>query len=174
MDSLDHATEARTERHPRWLVWVCHVQPLLLLPSTLWRIAVVLRLPVGWDRPMPWWAPVYAIALGVIPEALASLVIGFVRPWGVVFPTWVPRIGGRRVPPALAIIPAASAAALLTWISVSFLSGSQSFGEEGRPTPTWMVLLYAPILLWGPLLAISTVGYCLRLRRLRAPAAVAG
>ena len=155
------------ESHPRWMVWVCHAQPLLLLPSSLWRLAVVLRLPVGWDQPMPWYAPIYAVALGVVSEGLASLVIGFVRPWGVRFPAWVPGIGGRRVPPLLAIAPASSAALLLTWISASFVIGGRPFGEEGEQSPAWMVALYAPILLWGPLLAAATVGYCLRLRRLR-------
>lgn len=163
---MDHRTDV-AESHPRWMVWVCHAQPLLLLPSTLWRLALVLGLPVGWDEPMPWYAPIYAVALGALSEGLASLVIGFVRPWGVWFPAWVPIIGGRRVPPALAIVPASAAAVLLTSISASFVIGGRTFGEEGESSPTWMVALYAPILLWGPLLAVATVGYCLRLRRLR-------
>lgn len=159
-------TNPPPESHPRWMVWVCHVQPLLLLPSSLWRVAAVLRLPVGWDEPMPWYAPLYVVALGVVSEGLAALVIGFVRPWGVVFPSWVPRIGGERVPPAAAIVPASAASILLTWMSAQFLFGGRSFGEAGEPQAPWMIALYAPILFWGPLLALATVGYCLRLRRL--------
>jgi hypothetical protein len=150
------------------MVWVCHAQPLLLLPSTLWRLALVLRLPVGWDEPIPRYAPIYVVGLSVLTEGLASLVIGFVRPWGIRFPAWVPGIGCRRVPPALAIVPASLVATLLCSISASFVFGGRAFGEEGEPSPAWMVALYAPLLLWGPLLAVATVGYCLRLRRLRA------
>jgi hypothetical protein len=36
------------------------------------------------------------------------------RRWGDIFPGWVPNLGGSRVPPLLAIVPASIAAILLT------------------------------------------------------------
>ncbi|GAA4607063.1 hypothetical protein GCM10023195_26390 [Actinoallomurus liliacearum] len=46
-------------------------------------------------------------ALGVF------LLFGLVRPWGQVFPRWIPFLGGRRVPPALPLVPAVIGAATL-------------------------------------------------------------
>src|SRR5690606_25794922 len=46
----------------------------------------------------PLWEVAYIPSLSVISLGLASLTIGLVRPWGEVFPAWLPWIGGRRVP----------------------------------------------------------------------------
>ena len=42
----------------------------------------------------------------MLTDALALLTLGLVRPWGEIVPVWVPRLGGRRIPPAAVVVPA--------------------------------------------------------------------
>jgi len=155
------------ETHPRWVVWVTHAAVLPPLPATIWRLAMSLHLPVGWNREIPWFAPLYALALGLLSEGLALLTLGFVHPWGVIFPRWLPLVGGHRVPPVVAIGPALAASAFLTLMAWDFTVGGRPFGGEAEPSPPAMVATYLPLLAWGPLLALATLGYWLRIRRLR-------
>jgi hypothetical protein len=171
---------APPETHPRWVRWVTHAAILPPLPSGVWRLAMAAGVPVGFSDDLlgrahvPGWGSFYLIALSVIAEACALLTLGFVRPWGVIFPRWIPYLGDRRVPPALAIAPAALAAFLLTNMSLLHLLGDRGFSgppEPGFPTGTAAIVMlacYAPLLLWGPLLGAATIGYCLRVRRHRA------
>ncbi|GAA0271258.1 hypothetical protein GCM10010302_06030 [Streptomyces polychromogenes] len=53
-----------------------------------------------------WWVPFYVVGLSVLTEAPALLTTGLVSEWGEVVPRWVPLIGGRRVAPLVAVIPA--------------------------------------------------------------------
>ncbi len=85
--------------------------------------------------------------------------------WGEVTPRWLPFIGGKRVPPLAAIIPAAvgSVALTLLWVSV-FSSIGEIFDEYGLTgtARTVVIACYAPLLLWGPLLGTLTVSYARR------------
>jgi len=94
-----------------------------------------------------------------------------------VFPRWIPVLSGRRVPTLAAVVPAALGAVVLTllwtWVAVSFSLGMRI---NGRPLGSdsvlsfddWKglvaVIAYAPLLLWGPLLAAATIGYWKRRR----------
>ena len=158
-----------------WVRWTAHVVPLLTLPSGLWRIAFGLGLPVGVSGapaeqvPGLWTTP-YVIALSLVAEGLALLTLGLVRPWGEVAPRWLPLIGGRRIPVAAAAVPAALGAVALTWLSVRSLAdwGSPVNDVDGFPTGGWLTVMaaaYAPLLLWGPLLAVVTAAYVWRRTR---------
>ncbi|MFK0259367.1 hypothetical protein [Streptomyces sp. NPDC090445] len=161
---------------PRWAVRVAHAIPLCVLPSGLWRVALVLGL-AGYDTDYPWavWERPYVIGLSVVSEGLALLALGLVRPWGEVVPRWVPGLRGRRVPILAAIIPAALGAALIMMFCV-YAVLNEIFGfvepmnENGNGSPTsgpaaWALwTTYAPLLAWGPLLAILTVAYYRRRR----------
>ncbi|MEU9720826.1 hypothetical protein [Streptomyces sp. NPDC047976] len=89
---------------PRWAVWAAHLTTLVVLPSGLWRIAMVLGWQAGYtdegfipfDTPV---AKIQMLTLSVVCELLAFLTIGLVRPWGEVVPRWIPLIGGARRPP---------------------------------------------------------------------------
>jgi hypothetical protein len=168
---------------PRWAVRVAHAIPLCVLPSGLWRVALVLGL-AGYDADYHWavWERPYVIGLSVVSEGLALLALGLVRPWGEVVPRWVPGLRGRRIPVPAVVIPAALGAALIMMLCAYGVL-NQIFGfvepmnENGDGFPTsgpaaWALwTTYAPLLAWGPLLAILTVAYYRRRRADDAPAA---
>ncbi|MEU3350900.1 hypothetical protein [Streptomyces sp. NPDC037389] len=159
---------------PRWAVLAAHAAALTTVPSGLWRIALGLGLPVGYSHDVlrdsfhiPGWGIVYVIGLSVVSEALALLTLGLVRPWGEVVPRWIPVLGGRRVRPLAAVIPAALGAVALTVIWSGF---PLWWTVEHRPafSGPWrdiVGVLYQPLVLWGPLLAAVTFSYYRRHRR---------
>lgn len=150
---------------------------LTVLPSGLWRIAIAL----GWDSgfgegalhpsEFPGATSFYLIALSVFAELLGLLALGLVRPWGEALPHWVPLLGGRRIPTAMAVIPASLGALAVTLITVQGAFSWNAPDNMGAPAAPdgdkyWiMTATYVPLLLWGPLLAVVTVSYYLRRRR---------
>ena len=165
---------------PRWVDLAAHTVPWTAVPSAIWRIALGLGVPVGFSGELaelyraPGWITPYVVVLSLVAESLALLTLGLVKPWGEVVPGWVPVLGGRRIPVAAAVIPAGFGAIAVTWITVSsaFLWASPlNNGDPDAPhglAEVVMVACYAPLLAWGPLLAVVTVAYAVR--RSRRPA----
>ncbi|MFF2077981.1 hypothetical protein ACFVXG_24890 [Kitasatospora sp. NPDC058162] len=158
---------------PRWAVRAAHAAALTTVPSGLWRIALGLGLPVGYsdqvlrqDFHIPGWGTVYVIGLSVVSEALALLTLGLVRPWGEVVPSWIPLLGGRRVRPLAAVVPAAlgSVALVLVWSGFASWWTTEEHPAMLGPWHTVVGVLYQPLVLWGPLLAAVTVSYYRRHR----------
>ncbi len=161
---------------PRWANLAAHATLLVTLPSGLWRIAMGLGVPVGFTAQgltefgIPGWGTAYVFGLSLLAEALAFLTLGLVRPWGEVWPRWIPGLRGRRIPPLAAIVPAAAGAIALTALSFQALSGwnesgpsiAQGSWEDSPVYGIVMAACYAPLLLWGPLLAAVTVHYARR------------
>lgn len=154
------------------LYWTAKAAALTLLPSGLWRIAIAF----GWDSGFaegeqlhpsnfPGPASFYLIGLSVFAELLGLLSLGLVQRWGEVLPRWLPWLGGRRIPTMAAVIPASLGALAVTAITVlgAFTwSDPGNMGDPAAPHGTKgliMTAAYAPLLLWGPLLAIVTVAY---------------
>jgi hypothetical protein len=182
------AAHATAPGVPRWARCAALAVPCLVLPASLWRIAVcTLGLPIaregvaaslGSSSGVPG-VPLglYVIVLSVFSELIAFTAVGLVARWGEVFPRWVLPLRGRRVPVSFAVIPAALGSVILTllwtWAAVNQLQGR---GINGRPLPgnaplgfsDWQGILavacYAPLLLWGPILAALTVSYWRRRR----------
>ncbi|MEU5540227.1 hypothetical protein [Streptomyces sp. NPDC020362] len=98
---------------PPWAVLAAHTVPLVTLPSGLWRIAQVAGLPVAEQLGRNGREVVVAVPLTLTTEGLALLTLGLVRPWGEVAPRWLPLIGGRRVHPLAAVVPALFGAVVL-------------------------------------------------------------
>lgn len=157
---------------PRWAVWAARAVPLALVPSSLWRIALGFGVDVGFtgqlaeDFSAPGWVTTpYVIVLSLVAEGLALLTLGLVRPWGERLPRWLPWVGGRPVPPLAAVIPAALGAAAVTAVTVAgavLWNGPENNGDPDAPqglAGLVMTVCYAPLLLWGPLLAAVTVSY---------------
>ena len=154
---------------PRWARRAATLIVLTTVPSGLWRVAMAVGVPVGVDDAyrranygFPGRGTAYVFGLTLLLVSLALLGTGLVRRWGEVTPRWIPLVGGRRVPPLAAIIPAGVGAAALTllWTTV-FLGAGEIFDVYGLTGAARDVVVacYAPLLLWGPLLAALTVSY---------------
>jgi hypothetical protein len=162
-------------RASRWPEWAAHAVPLCVLPSSLWRLGA-LFVPGDWYATritVP--AAFYLVFLSVLSEGLALLAFGLVRPWGEVVPRWIPLLGGRRVRPMAAVVPATlGTLALFALYAYVLLNTThlihvhfrpQVGGEHAGTIPSggpglWiLVAAYLPLLAWAPLLGALTVAY---------------
>lgn len=152
---------------------LAHAVALITLPSGLWRIALVVGLPVANTAiVLPLSERLQIVALSLVAEVLALLSLGLVHRWGEVVPAWLPVLGGRPVHRLAATVPAALGATALTGIwtfaVVNVVSGTSGGGLDFFfPTLTQKALLlvcYVPLLAWGPLLGVLTVAYYRRRR----------
>ncbi|MCA6092996.1 hypothetical protein LE181_12595 [Streptomyces sp. SCA3-4] len=164
-----HDPVAGVSRRTRLVAWAV---PLSVLPSSIWR------LPAAFHRDVAVGGRLYVVFLSVLSEAFAFTAFGLIARWGEVFPRWVPVLRGRRVPPAAALVPAATGAAALTFLwtvlaLVTQVTGTTIRGDDlpadfpsevGGWRSAWFYVCYAPLLLWGPLLAVLTVAYARRRR----------
>ncbi|MGW4038275.1 hypothetical protein ACWEIM_18650 [Streptomyces sp. NPDC004778] len=81
---------------PRWAVRAAHVVAWSTVPSGVWRIALVLGVPVGVmerekflagsPRDSPLIALAYVLLIGAVAETASYLTLGLVRPWGEIVP----------------------------------------------------------------------------------------
>lgn len=162
---------------PRWAEYAAHAVPLCILPSSLWRILVPLT-PDGWYHlhgpHVSLGTYLYMLTLSVVSEAFGLLAFGLVRRWGEVVPRWIPLLGGRRVPPPAAIVPATAGVLALVALYVYVLLNifrlhvhvEPSIGKgdtfvipDGGPGLWVLVAAYLPLLAWAPLVAALTVAY---------------
>jgi len=83
------------------------------------------------------------------------LTLGLIRPWGEVFPRWVPGLAGRRVPVAAAAVPGGLVAVMLLFSTVPMLVmfGGQTLGQAVKGA------IIFPCWYWGPALALAVWGY---------------
>jgi hypothetical protein len=105
---------------------------------------------------------IYVVFLSLFSEAVALIAFGLVKPWGEVAPRWIPFIGGRRVNPYAAIVPAVLGG--LSLIAIWTYGFRDVFSENFIPFSNtgWaalMIACYAPLNLWGPSLLILTWAY---------------
>ncbi|MEV5571292.1 hypothetical protein AB0L06_14675 [Spirillospora sp. NPDC052269] len=158
---------------PRWAEWAAQATIWCALPSGIWRILFALRLPAGFTGSLdPHRIDFssllgYVCALTLLSETLAFLSMGLVRPWGEVWPRWIPFLRGRRVHPLAAIIPAAlgAVALMVIWTQLLFgFDGSDPETPQGAKRVI-LYLCYVPLVAWGPLLAAVTVAYAVRRHR---------
>jgi hypothetical protein len=161
-------TAARWARIGRWATAVAALAPL---PYAVQRAAWNLGIPLGVDRQFIRDLAADAVAKGIGPLVVYSLplsaaggallTLGLAMRWGTVLPGWVPYLGGRRVPVALAVVPAsvvtvAVITAGLTMYRLIIIDGLPVTGS-GAPGLLWLP--------WGIALGLATLAY--RRRRLR-------
>ena len=104
----------------------------------------------------------------------ALLMLGLVQRWIEVFPRWMIGLAGRRVPIALALVPAALVAVLLVVGGIGIWSGLGQMaanlaaaGATGMGLSAGIVFQIGPTLLfplWGGALAVAALGYYFRRR----------
>jgi hypothetical protein len=169
---------SRAARWGRSAVVVAMVAPIFY---GLTRFAWALGFPLGMSEAYlrqgqvsgMWVSGLFLAAFGLVG---AVLQLGLVQRWGEVFPRSLRVIGlaGRRVPIALAIIPAAFVAVLLTVGGLGIWSGLAGMvaaladsGAEGIDLISGVVFQVGPTLLfpvWGAALAGAALGYYYRRR----------
>ncbi|MPV35645.1 hypothetical protein [Georgenia subflava] len=158
---------ARPESAARWGRWAVGVAVVPPLVYAFTRFAWMVY-PLGFDREV-WEAGraegslLAGVWLGAFAVVGALLTLGLVQRWGEVVPSWVPVLGGRRVRPAAAIVPAAFVSVVLVPAGISMTR--QIFEREvaleivenwaaAGPTLLWP--------LWGLALGAATLAYALR------------
>ena len=161
---------------PRWAVRAAHLTALVVLPSGILRLVWVLGFPAGYtdagfvEFETPF-AKVWMLTLSVVSELVAVLTIGLVRPWGSLVPRWMPLIGGKRVRPLAAVVPALLGSAALTVLWGTMPLWWTHPHSDMTPTGRIVIgILYQPLVIWGPLTAAVAISYYRRHRAARRPA----
>ncbi|WP_051854429.1 hypothetical protein [Streptomyces sp. NRRL B-1347] len=158
---------------PRWAERVAHLIPLVLLPQCVWRLPFAFGFDMGSGTGSIgslWISVPYVFTLSLLTEALALLSFGLVRGWGEVAPAWVPVVGGRRLHPAVALVPATLGGLGATVLFGPFTLGAlgvPGFAFTGFDNGAWELLFricVLPVGLWGPLVLALTVHYAVRRR----------
>jgi hypothetical protein len=163
-------------RWGRIAVVVAMVAPVFYF---LTRFAWVLGIPLGMSeealrlgQESGMWIGGLSLATFALVGAL--LMLGLVQRWGEVFPRWMIGLAGRRVPIALAVVPASLVSVLLIvggigiWVAIpQMVANAVAIGIEGTGLFGEIIFVVGPTLLfpvWGAALAVATLGYYFRRR----------
>jgi hypothetical protein len=161
-------TPAAAARWGRWATAVAAAVPLVYAAT---RGAWALGIPLGINEEFlrqgqtegTWGA---GASLAAVAVAGSLLTLGLVQRWGEVVPRWVPLVGGKPVPPALAVVPATLVAVLVTNAGLTFwrktLLGTTVFSLTGGDWAALLPELLWP--LWGAALGAAALAYSLRRR----------
>jgi hypothetical protein len=128
------------------------------LPYVLVRLTWLTPWPVGGPGPDVGLSPeirLWGVLLGLAALVGSMLTTGLISSWGERFPRWTPGLTGRRVPIALAAVPAGLVAWIVMMAAPSMVA---QVWVEGDP----LYLFLFPLPLWGPALALATAAYVLR------------
>lgn len=136
------------------------------LPYALLRMTWLTPWPVDLDPRFDESAVrVHGASLGLAAVVGTVLTLGLIRRWGEVVPRWAPWLGGRRVPPMVAVVPGGLVATAACMASPGFvLSSVESDGNGSGLGGVLLGLLLFPFPVWGPLLGAAVVAYWLRRR----------
>ena len=97
----------------------------------------------------------------------AVLMLGLVQRWGEVFPRWMIGLAGRRVPIALALVPASIVSVLFMVAGIGIWAGFAPMANAAAASGQDYRIIVGPTLLfplWGAALAVATLGYYYRRR----------
>ena len=154
------------------------------VPHGLWLFGVPVGIPAAQLREIRTelvdTSPVVGAAIVGAPVLGALLTVGLIRPWGRIFPSWLPWLAGRRVPRPLALAPASAVALCLTfygvlssWIVVDGLRTGETTWSDVRTG--WAVTATVVVFVaWGVALGVTTWGYHLLTRTWCPTCAAAG
>lgn len=151
-----HRFEAGLVRHRRAITLLAALGPV---PYALARLS--------WLTPWPLFGPsgdelsssmlATGLMLGAGAVAASILTLGLILPWGRMFPAWMPRLGGRPVPPAAAVVPGSIAAGILCLAAAPMLASV--VGASETPADPLLLNLVLPFWFWGPMLALAVWAY---------------
>ncbi|MFC4852551.1 hypothetical protein [Actinophytocola glycyrrhizae] len=151
---------ARATARTRFWTRIAVEAPLVY---ALTRVLMFFLVP-GFDI-APFGDPILWAGLGLAVSASlgAWLTCGLVRPWGEVFPRWLPGLAGRRVPIRLAVVPGLLVAVMVATAAKDML---QSLGDGAAlvAITDWPLVTLPTFLwpLWAFALAMATSCYGIR------------
>ncbi|MGY1849609.1 hypothetical protein [Blastococcus sp. SYSU DS1021] len=153
---------ANALRWGRIATWIAVAGPLpyALLRMT-WLTPWPLGLPEGGELETA--TRLFGLLLGFAALGGAVLTVGLIRPWGEVWPGWVPGLRGRPVPVRVPVLAGGLVAAVLLAASPGLVVA----GIEGLTAGDGMqaaLLLIFPTLPWGLALAAAVTAYAYRRR----------
>jgi len=160
---------ARAARWGRIAVVVAMAAPVVY---ALTRYAWALGLPLGLSQEAlrigqengDWISGLSLATFGLVG---AALQLGLVQRWGEVFPRWMVGLAGRRVPIALAVVPASIVAVLLMVGGIAIWSSYARMAEAAVGSGQDIRVVVGPTLLfpvWAVSLAVATLAYAYRRR----------
>jgi hypothetical protein len=160
------------EHAARWgriAVYVALVVPALY---ALTRYAWALGIPLGmteeyWRQGQEKGEWISGLFLANFALVGAALMLGLVQRWGETFPRWMIGPAGRRVPIALAVVPASIMSVLFMVAGISMWSSYTQVAAAAAATAQDMTIVVGPVLLfpiWSVALAAATLGYYYRQR----------
>ena len=156
-------------RWGRIAVYVTMVVPVLY---ALTRYAWAVGIPLGMSKEHlrlgqesgTWTSGLFLANVGLVG---AALTLGLVQRWGEVFPRWMIGLAGRRVPIALAVVPASIVSVLLMVTGITIWSGYAQMANAAAVTGEDIRIVVGPTTLfpvWGVALVVATLGYYYRRR----------
>jgi hypothetical protein len=169
----------RPNQAARWSRIAVYVAMVVPVFYAFTRYAWALGFPLGMSEEYlrrgqesgMWTSGLFLATFGL---AGAVLTLGLVQRWGEVFPRWMIGLAGRRVPLALAVVPASLVSVLLVVGGIGIWSGLDQMvanlaagGAEDIEITGAILFQVGPTLLfpvWGVALAVATLGYYYRRR----------
>ena len=160
---------SKAARWGRIAVYVAMVAPVFYAVT---RYAWALGIPLGMSEEHlrrgqvsgTWISGLFLATFGLVG---AALMLGLVQRWGEVFPSWMIGLAGRRVPIALAVVPASIVSVLLVVGGITIGSGMGQMADAAAASGEDMWIVVGPTLLfpvWGAALALAALGYYYRRR----------
>lgn len=168
------------QRWARWAAWGCL---LCVLPSLVWRLAMLAGVDLGFSQAEEFRGGVgtiaYVLALDAAQLGGALLCLGLVAGWGERVPARVPALGGRAIHRLLPMVAGGIAAAFLVYVFGTIITSLVRVwtGRLDAWTPdagmdagerTLLLIAYIPLMLWPVLLVAALVGYWQRRARISA------
>ena len=163
----------------RWSRIAVYVSMVVPVFYAFTRYAWALGFPLGMSEEYlrqgqvrgMWISGLFLATFGLVG---AVLMLGLVQRWGEVFPRWMIGLAGRRVPIALAVVPASLVSVLLIVGGIAIWSDLGQMvavlaagGAKGMEIIGDTIFQVGPTLLfpvWGAALAVATLGYYYRRR----------
>jgi hypothetical protein len=160
------------ENAARWGRIAVYVAMLVPVLYALTRYAWALGFPLGmsheywrWGQERgEWISGLFLANFGLVG---AALMLGLVQRWGEVFPRWMIGLAGRRVPIALAVVPASIMSVLFIVAGITLWSVYNQMVDAAAASGQDFWIVAGPVAVfpvWGVALAMATLGYYYRRR----------
>jgi len=168
----------------RWAYWAGWGCVLSVIPSIVWRVAMLCGVDTGFAEAEVYrgsfQAVAYVITLEVMQLIGGILCLGLIARWGEWWPRWVPWLAGKPINPKLPFAVGLVANVVLYLLIIPivgrFVGVWLGLWDGWTPTAAmnnqqrmWMVACYIPFTLWPVLLSITLVGFWKRHEPLGAP-----